>query len=69
LTSEGLYPVLTLVLAGLLYGLTALAHGSGFLAVFIAGLVLGDARTPYKGEIERFLEAWNETGLRMCRLM
>ena len=29
-------------------------HGSGFLAVFIAGLVLGDARLPYKGEIERF---------------
>jgi cell volume regulation protein A len=54
LASEGLYPVLTRVLAGLLYGSTALAHGSGFLAVFIAGLVLGDARTPYKGEIERF---------------
>jgi cell volume regulation protein A len=54
LTSEGLYPVLTLVLALLLYGATALAHGSGFLAVFIAGLVLGDARTPYKGAIERF---------------
>lgn len=54
LESAGLYPVLTLVLAILLYGATALAHGSGFLAVFIAGLVLGDARVPYKGEIERF---------------
>jgi cell volume regulation protein A len=54
LSSQGLYPVLTLVLAGLLYGLAAMAHGSGFLAVFIAGLVLGDARTPYKSEIERF---------------
>jgi potassium/hydrogen antiporter len=54
LPSEGLYPVLALVLAGALYGMTALAHGSGFLAVFIAGLFLGDARTPYKGEIERF---------------
>ena len=54
LPSEGLYPVLALVFAGLLYGSTALAQGSGFLAVFILGLVLGDARTPYKREIERF---------------
>jgi cell volume regulation protein A len=51
---EGLYPVLALALAGVLYSATALAHGSGFLAVFIAGLALGDARLPYKGEIERF---------------
>jgi cell volume regulation protein A len=54
LPSEGLYPVLTLVLAGALYGVTSLAHGSGFLAVFIAGLFLGDARMPFKGELERF---------------
>ena len=54
LPSEGLYPVLALVLAGTLYAVTSVAHGSGFLAVFIAGLLLGDARTPYKGEIERF---------------
>jgi cell volume regulation protein A len=49
-----MYPVLALVLAGALYGATSLAHGSGFLAVFIAGLFLGDARLPYKGEIKRF---------------
>ncbi len=54
LPSEGLYPVLALVLAGALYATTSLAHGSGFLAVFIAGLFFGDARLPYKGEIERF---------------
>jgi potassium/hydrogen antiporter len=54
LKNETLYPVLALVMAGLLYGATALAHGSGFLAVFIAGLVLGDTQAPYKREIERF---------------
>jgi len=54
LPAEGLYPVLALSLAGVLYGVTSLAHGSGFLAVFIAGLVLGDSRLPYKREIERF---------------
>ena len=26
----------------------------GFLAVFLAGLLVGDARLPYKAEIERF---------------
>jgi cell volume regulation protein A len=54
LPSGGLYPVLTIALAGSLYAATSLGHGSGFLAVFITGLFLGDARTPYKGEIERF---------------
>ncbi len=54
LPAEGLYPVLALTLAGAIYSATSLAHGSGFLAVFIAGLLLGDARLPYKGEIERF---------------
>ena len=54
LPTEGLYPVLALVLAGALYGATSLAHGSGFLAVFIMGIAFGDVRTPYKGEIERF---------------
>jgi cell volume regulation protein A len=54
LPSESLYPVLALALAGTLYAVTALAHGSGFLAVFIAGLIVGDAQTPFKIEIERF---------------
>ena len=35
----------------------AVAHGSGFLAVFIAGIVLGDQPAPYKREIERFHDA------------
>ena len=54
LPAPALSPILALALAGALYGVTALAHGSGFLAVFIAGLVVGDTRTPYKSEIERF---------------
>ena len=54
LPAPALGPVLALALAGALYGATALAHGSGFLAVFIAGLVLGDSGGPYKAEIQRF---------------
>lgn len=54
LVHAGLYPVRTLALAGLIYGVTTLLHGSGFLAVFVAGVMIGDARLPFKSEIERF---------------
>ena len=54
LGGSGLYPVLALASAGLLYGVTSLAGGSGFSAVFVAGLLLGDARLPYASEIDRF---------------
>jgi potassium/hydrogen antiporter len=54
LPNEALYPILTLGIAGVIYGIASVAHGSGFLAVFVAGLVVGSARAPYKGEIERF---------------
>ncbi len=54
LANETLYPILALAFAGVLYGITTVAHGSGFLAVFVAGVLFGDVRAPYKGEIERF---------------
>jgi len=57
LPSEGLYPLRTLASALMLFGVATLAHGSGFLAVFVAGIVLGDGRAPYKREIERFHSA------------
>jgi cell volume regulation protein A len=57
LPSEGLYPLRTLLMAGVIYGAASILHGSGFLAVFVAGLLLGDARAPFKGEIERFSSA------------
>jgi cell volume regulation protein A len=54
LPSAGLYPLRVLAAAAGIYGLATVAHGSGFLAVFLAGIVLGDARAPYKAETERF---------------
>ena len=54
LPSEGLYPLRTLACVLLLFGIATLAHGSGFLAVFAAGIVLGDERAPFKREIEAF---------------
>jgi cell volume regulation protein A len=57
LPSEGLYPLRTLACVLLLFGIATLAHGSGFLAVFVAGIVLGDERAPFKREIEAFHSA------------
>ncbi len=54
LPNAALYPVQTVAFACLLYGVTTVAHGSGFLAVFLAGIIVGDARAPYKREIEHF---------------
>ncbi len=54
LPSEGLYPLRTLASAFLIYGAATAAHGSGFLAVFIAGIVVGGLRAPYQREVERF---------------
>lgn len=54
LPSESLYPLRALLGALAIYGGTALLGGSGFLAVFVAGLLLGNRRVPFKAEIERF---------------
>jgi cell volume regulation protein A len=62
LPSEGLYPLRTLAGVLLLFAAATLAHGSGFLAVFVAGIMHGDARAPYKREIEHFHAALASLG-------
>ncbi len=57
LPSAALYPVQTVALALGLYGLAGSLEGSGFLAVFIAGVMVGDQRAPYKRDIEQFAGA------------
>lgn len=54
---EGLYPVVTVALAGLIYGAAALIGGSGFLAVYVAGLVLGNSHVVHKRSLARFHDA------------
>lgn len=39
-----------------------LAHGSGFLAVYVAGILIGDENAPYKPEIERFHASLSSLG-------
>lgn len=58
--TSGLYPVATVAIAASAFGLAQVIHGSGFLAVFIAGLILGSARLPAKRAITDFHDgiAW-----------
>ncbi len=57
---EGLYPVLSLGWVLLTYALTAWLKGSGFLAVYITGLVLGKESFSHKKSLIRFQDgiAW-----------
>ena len=54
---EGLYPVFATALAFVIFGATALAHGSGFLAVYVAGIVAGSRALIRRRAILRFHDA------------
>jgi potassium/hydrogen antiporter len=54
LPNPALYPLWILAASGVIYGVTAVAHGSGFLAVFVAGILVGGADLPEKRDVERF---------------
>ena len=41
-----LHPLRVIASAGAIYGAGTVLHGSGFLAVFLAGIVVGDVETP-----------------------
>jgi cell volume regulation protein A len=56
LPSDGLYPVATMAVAGLSYGVAELAHGSGFLAIYLTALALGSARLPARRTLIAFHE-------------
>jgi cell volume regulation protein A len=57
LTASGLYPVLTLGLALVAFSVPTLFSGSGFLAVYVAGAVLGDRPFPHQTGIKRVHDA------------
>ena len=56
----GLYPVLVLAIVFLSYGVTTLAGGNGFLAVYITGLVMGNHHFLHKRSVTNFYDglAW-----------
>jgi cell volume regulation protein A len=54
LPTQGLYPVATLATAALSYGLAEVAGGSGFLAVYVAALVLGTGSLTARSTVVSF---------------
>ena len=54
LATPGLYPVASLATAALAFGGADVAHGSGFLAVYLAGLILGGASVPARQTVAAF---------------
>ncbi|MGI5139409.1 MULTISPECIES: potassium/proton antiporter [unclassified Streptomyces] len=47
LPASGLYPIAVMAIAVAAYAAGALAHGSGFLAVYLAAMILGNAKLPH----------------------
>ncbi|MFL6173072.1 MAG: potassium/proton antiporter [Marmoricola sp.] len=60
LPSSGLYPLAVLSFAVFAYAGTATLHGSGFAAVYVAALVLGNSELPHRAATRSFAEgmAW-----------
>jgi potassium/hydrogen antiporter len=60
LPSSGLYPLAVLCLAFLAYGAAATVHASGFAAVYLAALLLGNSDLPHRTATRSFAEglAW-----------
>ena len=60
LPSSGLYPIAVFCLTLLAYGASAAIHGSGFAAVYVAALVLGNMELPHRVATRSFAEgvAW-----------
>jgi cell volume regulation protein A len=54
LPSAGLYPLATVALVLLAYGAAGSLHASGFLAVYVAGLVIGSTRLPHRRAVLGF---------------
>ena len=57
LPAGGLYPALTLALACLAFGVTTLLWGSGFLAVYLAAVILGNGALPFRPGLLRVHDA------------
>ncbi len=60
LPSSGLYPLAVVSLTLLAYGAASTAHASGFAAIYIAALVLGNSELPHRIATRSFAEgvAW-----------
>jgi cell volume regulation protein A len=60
LPAAGLYPLATVGLTVLAYSVGSAAHASGFLAVYVCGVVLGNSHVPHRRAVLGFADglAW-----------
>lgn len=60
LPAAGLYPLAAVALTILAYAAGVVVHASGFLAVYVAGVILGNSRLPHRQAILGFADglAW-----------
>ncbi|MGI5398360.1 potassium/proton antiporter [Streptomyces sp. CA-135486] len=56
LPASGLYPIAVMAIAVVAYAAGAMAHGSGFLAVYLASMVLGNSKLPHSPANRGFAE-------------
>ncbi|OAL10838.1 K+/H+ antiporter [Streptomyces noursei] len=56
LPASGLYPIAVMAIAVVAYAAGAMAHGSGFLAVYLASVILGNAKLPHAPANRGFAE-------------
>ena len=54
--NDSMYPILLLGFVFLTYSLTDFLHGNGYLAVYIAGLVVGNHKIQHKRQVVRFFD-------------
>ncbi|WP_435888547.1 potassium/proton antiporter, partial [Streptomyces niveus] len=56
LPASGLYPIAVMAIAVVAYAAGAMAHGSGFLAVYLASMLLGNSKLPHAPATRGFAE-------------
>jgi cell volume regulation protein A len=58
LGNESLYSVLLLAMAFAVFGLTAVVGGNGYLAVYLAGMVVGNSKMTHKRSLGLYMEGY-----------
>lgn len=56
LDNQSLYPILLLAFVFFTFSLTDRLHGNGYLAVYIAGMMVGNTRTAFRKETAAFMD-------------
>lgn len=56
LSTSSLYPILLISLVFITFTISDQLRGNGYLAVYVAGIVVGNARLPFRKEIDTFMQ-------------